>query len=356
MVQRVSPRTKTVSGNGEEQLEKIEPQVPINQMDLIAERREYWFEIPKFLQKRALNLLEDPRDIILVHLLWNIMITTVPCGIALFFLKDELNPYTIALGSFYNAANWILYGRRFILTLHFASHRRLFKKEHWILNNLLGSFVSNFFGIPTGAYYLHHVIMHHCENNVFPYDLSSTMIYQRDNFLHFLMYWARYAFAIWFQLPYYAFKRARYNLMYYASTCLFGYFVAVYLLTTKVSTMGTIFVFIVPFVLSSFLLMFGNYSQHIFVDPDHYADSYYLAYNIINTDANPVCYNDGYHLLHHLNSRLHWSELPAEFNKSIDKLISKDCITFHTIDFFDVGLLVFTKQWEKLASYYYNIN
>ena len=37
--------------------------------------------------------------------------------------------------------------------------------------------------------------MHHVENNL-PDDLSSTMRYQRDSFLHFLVYFGRFFFFI----------------------------------------------------------------------------------------------------------------------------------------------------------------
>lgn len=42
------------------------------------------------------------------------------------------------------------------------------------------------FGLPSGLYNLHHVVMHHVEGNASAHDLSSTEPYQRDNFLHFL--------------------------------------------------------------------------------------------------------------------------------------------------------------------------
>jgi hypothetical protein len=54
-------------------------------------------------------------------------------------------------------------------------------------------------------------------------------------------------------------------------------------------------------------------SQHVFVDPDSPADDYKLTYNCLACPDNARTFNDGYHVLHHANSRLHWSELPAAF-------------------------------------------
>ena len=45
------------------------------------------------------------------------------------------------------------------------------------------------------------------------------------------------------------------------------------------------------------------------------------TYNCLACPDNRRTYNDGYHILHHLNSRLHWSELPQRF---IDTLAAHD--------------------------------
>ena len=38
-----------------------------------------------------------------------------------------------------------------------------------------------------------------------------------------------------------------------------------------------------------------------------------MAYNCVASGDNSMTFNDGYHILHHLNSTTHWSELPARF-------------------------------------------
>jgi hypothetical protein len=42
------------------------------------------------------------------------------------------------------------------------------------------------FGVPPGVYRLHHVIMHHVEDNAAGWDLSSTEPFQRDSALSFV--------------------------------------------------------------------------------------------------------------------------------------------------------------------------
>jgi len=161
----------------------------------------------------------------------------------------------------------------------------------------------------------------------------------------------RYTFAIWFQLPFYAIKRRRYYMAFknVVLTAIFFFWVShLY----KFNPIATTWVFIAPFLVSSFLLMFGNWCQHILVDPKQPDNSYVLTYNLINSPANMESYNDGYHIIHHLNSKLHWSELPDAFLKDLEKWPANQALTFEKLEFMDVGWYIFTKQYTKLAKYY----
>ena len=54
-------------------------------------------------------------------------------------------------------------------------------------------------------------------------------------------------------------------------------------------------------------------SQHIFIDPAMPLSPHGMAYSCVNFPGNQQSFNDGYHTAHHLNSRLHWTELPQRF-------------------------------------------
>lgn len=123
-----------------------------------------------------------------------------------------------------------------------------------------------FMGIPPGMYRLHHVVMHHIENNVFDEDLSSTEPYQRDNFAHFCVYYYRYWTHL-ILLPMYAIRKERYEL---AATAFLGsslWFTAIFFGMNS-HPIFTFYIFVLPAVICAFALMFGNFSQHIFVHPD----------------------------------------------------------------------------------------
>ena len=117
------------------------------------------------------------------------------------------------------------------------------------------------------------------------------------------------------ELPYYAWKRDRKDMAVSSTACILGCLVGYYILY-QFNPVGTFWVFLMPMFLGSFFLMFGNWSQHIFVDPRKPECNYHLTYNVINTPNNQSSFNDGYHIEHHLQSRRHWTELPEALTRS----------------------------------------
>ena len=159
------------------------PHFPQNK-DVTAGRRESPFRLPaSFEDWIAENLFHDSRDAIMASLIIDILCTSIPFTFALYMYPSHL------LGAFVFGFTFFTYWQRFILMLHNSEHRKLFKDPyHNVLRYFLSCVMCPFFGIPPGMYRLHHIVMHHLENNVFGKDLSSTDPYQRDNIFHFLIF------------------------------------------------------------------------------------------------------------------------------------------------------------------------
>mmetsp|Transcript_124612 Transcript_124612/g.360459 ORF Transcript_124612/g.360459 Transcript_124612/m.360459 type:complete len:380 (-) Transcript_124612:66-1205(-) len=323
--------------------------------DFTAARKEYHFRTPVLVDKMV-PMLKDERDVPMLCLLLNIVQVVVPGAIFVYgvnLLKPPMDLLTCNLcGLGYMVAILILFQERFTLCIHFASHRSIFHNE--ALNLLIGWVVAPFFGIPCGIYKLHHVVMHHIENN-HSLDTSSTEMFQRDSWADFGKYWFRFVVLIWIELPYYCFRTKRWNWFAAAMGGLLSWLAVVVTLMRYVSPLATTWVFIVPHIVAMSAMAFGNWSQHIFVNPKDRFSNYGLTYNCIDTPVNQTTFNDGYHIVHHLNARLHWSEIPQYFYDTREKHHQGGALTFRGVHFMDVGFYVMTKQLHKLAECYVHL-
>ncbi|CAE8725922.1 unnamed protein product, partial [Polarella glacialis] len=236
--------------------------------------------------------------------------------------------------------------------MHFSSHRSLFRNE-W-LNGLLVWCFAPFFGVPCGLYKNHHVIMHHAENN-HDLDISSTEQYQRDSCRDFARYWFHFILLIWVELPLYCVKSRRWKMGFDLALGMATYVLLLFTAARLLSFTATMYVFVVPYIVGVSAMSFGNWSQHIFVNPEEYQSNYHLTYNCIDHPTNQTTFNDGYHVIHHLNARLHWSEIPEYFVNNKDKHLAGGALTFRGVHFFEVGMYAMTKNLRKLAECYVHL-
>jgi hypothetical protein len=288
--------------------------------------------------------LNDPRDIVFVNLSLQISSTLLPAAAALFFVGNF--PWWWAVP--YWAFAFLLFVDRFILMLHCTCHRPLFNRKFKFLNNYIPWVIGPLLGETPEAYFVHHMGMHHKEGNLLG-DLSSTMPYQRDRFTHWLHYWGRFMSIGLFELLQYHKRKNRSKMI---RRLLWGegsfwFFSAG--LAYFVSWQATLVVLVIPVVVVRTLMMAGNWGQHAFVDPADPTNDYTSSITCINGRYNRRCFNDGYHIIHHLKPAMHYTEMADEFDKSRQKYGNQDAIVFEGHDFFSVWLLLMTGQKKRLA-------
>jgi fatty acid desaturase len=290
----------------------------------------------------AARLLNDQRDIVFVDLIIQCA-AFAALGVGLFFTGR----YIWYLAPLY----WLLGAGvlldRFILMLHCTSHRPLFKPAFRHLNLIIPWLLGPFFGETPESYFVHHLGMHHREENGFT-DASSTMRYRRDRLDHWLRYACRFQVLGLIDLVRYLRRLRSTRLLVRLVRGESAYWLAVGGLAA-LNIPATLVVFVIPMVAVRLLMMAGNWGQHAFICANHSSNPYRSSLTCINTRYNRRCFNDGYHINHHVEPRRHWTEYPSELQMNLDRYGAEDAIVLSDIDFFGVWLCLMLRRWKALA-------
>ena len=298
-----------------------------------------------FYARWAIPLLNDARDASFIGLMLECALAGA-CGIALWCSHLNLlfaGPVYVGL-----LLAWVV--DRFTLMLHCTSHRPLFRPKYRALNHVIPWLLGPFLGHTPNTYFAHHIAMHHLEENL-EKDLSQTISFRRDRFSHWLRYYLRFMLIGLYELTSYLARKKRYKVLknvmigeglYWSAILVLGFF----------RPAATFVVFVAPLILIRTLMMAGNWGQHAFVCAAQPENAYRSSIVCVNTRYNRRCFNDGYHILHHLKPRCHWSDHSREFERDLESYGEHDAIVFEGIDFFQVWLYLMLGQWQALARHF----
>jgi fatty acid desaturase len=293
-------------------------------------------------ERIAERFICDRRDLPFLGLTAVLSATVIPTGVVL-FLPGEFRWWLAAL----HLALVVYFLGPFILMLHNTSHRRLFRRPWGWMNHYIPWVLGPFFGESPETYFGHHVGMHHPENNLED-DLSSTMHYQRDSAIDFLRYFFRFFFFGLVELTgYFARKKRRALMIRVALGELLFYAVVVALFFY--AWRAALVVFLVPFLVTRFAMMAGNWGQHAFIDGASPENNYRNSITCINSAYNRRCFNDGYHIGHHLKATRHWTEMPEDFQRNVRTYEAEGAFVFSGLDFFNVWLALMLRRYDWLA-------
>ncbi len=296
-----------------------------------------------FIERFFIKMLNDKRDLAFIKLCGILFVTIIPFAIIL-FIPGLFHWWLIPI---YYALNFGYFTGPFVLMLHLTSHRPLFKKEYGALNYVIPWVIGPFFGETPESYFAHHLGMHHAEENM-PSDHSSTMKHQRDSFKDFLNYYFTFIFFGIYDLAVYLKSKKRDKIRTKFLVGEFSFWVMAIALMFF-NPLTTLFVFVIPVFVVRFLMMAGNWGQHAFVDRNDPNNNYTSAINCVNTRYNKTCFNDGYHIVHHLKPAMHFLDLPGEFLKNTNKYTKENSIIFKKLDFFSVWFFLMCKRYDILA-------
>lgn len=297
-----------------------------------------------------LKFIRDKRDIPFVFLSIQIICTLIPLIIALYLVNGAAWWMLAALFTVLE----IYFIGPFILMLHNTSHNTLFKNEYKWGNRLIPWGLCPFMGQSPDTYLSHHIGMHHAENNM-ELDKSSTLRYQRDSLADFMKYFGRFLFLGITDLAAYLRLKQKGKFLRRA---LIGeaVFLLVCLALAFVSWQTTLLVFVAPLLIVRFMMMAGNWAQHAFVDPQAPQNNFLNSITCINSIYNKRCWNDGYHIGHHLKPHMHWTDMPRDFMANKDKYAENKALVFEKLDYHQIWAMLMFKRYDRLASYLVNIN
>jgi fatty acid desaturase len=295
------------------------------------------------LERAAVRIIRDPRDLPFVWLILAISLTVVPAAVLL--ISGVIDAWW-ALAA-YPLFVFGLWYPTCIVMVHYASHRPLFRPQYAFLKHYFNWVVAPLFGMFPSGFYAHHVVMHHPENNS-GRDLTCTMSYQRDSLMDFLRYFGKFLSTVLYELVAYLWRRKRYRLARVVVIVECSNF-AIVLLVAWFNWQAALAVFVVPFYVATFALACTNWTEHAFIDHAAPQNIYRNSITCLNTIYNRIGFNDGYHTGHHLKPGLHWTQMPQEFLKDRATYASERAIVFDRIYYFELWFLLMTKQYCALA-------
>jgi hypothetical protein len=298
------------------------------------------------------RFVQDVRDLPFVYLTLQISATMLPLAVLLFVPALTGWMWWAVFGVYFALGNAKFRGP-FGLMQHCTSHRVFFRKKYGYLNHYLPWVIGPLFGQTPETYFTHHLGMHHPENNL-PDDESSTMFYQRDSLRSYLHYLGDFFLLGLPKLVSYLGRRNKPTLR---RRLVRGE--AIYLVVTFgmlfVNWPATVAVLILPVITGRIIMMLGNWAQHSFIDAAAPDNCYTNSITCINTMYNHKCWNDGYHISHHLKPAMHWTEHPHHFQQNLDKYATNDAIVFDGIHFLHIFFYLMAKRYDLLARNFVNL-
>jgi len=239
--------------------------------------------------------------------------------------------------------------------IHREGHSRggLFKgKYKKIFGRMNQFFFALFYGQVPGTYYASHVKIHHRWHNDVD-DAHTNIDLDRSKLWSLTLYLPRF-FYFWSGITSLAFflKRREMRLaleMVYGMTLYYSVLTLLLCYDWKFA-LGY---FVYPFMESMTFLGSIGYLWHAFVDPNDPQNQYVNSVTILNGADN--IWNEDYHVVHHFAPHIHWSEVPAYFEKTKHLYAKNKATIFQNTEEGLLLAMLFGGKWDDLARHFVDL-
>jgi fatty acid desaturase len=199
---------------------------------------------------------------------------------------------------------------------HNHNHLGMWKSE--FLNKVTDYWITLFYGYPAFAWIPTHNTNHHVHNNKEPDYTATYKISENNNLLTVLAYPTYsgmvqqkanvdYVKMLWRK------DRKKWLHSMLQVVALVSYYAIALVLDWK----KALLYIIVPHQVGLNMVLVFNYIQHVHANED---SAYNHSRNVVGWAMNALLFNNGFHTVHHMQPRKHWSLTPALHAEIVDKI------------------------------------
>jgi len=237
------------------------------------------------------------------------------------------------------------------------SHVGLFAKPyHAALQRAFNLWVGMFHGVVPGTFMYSHTYNHHRYDNTQRDDITCGDRARDDwnNYVRYIPRWFAYATNVstvrrFFFVP--DEKGEFRTLMGFKTVCGSLYYVAFIAFFFRLQPAFALATLLYPLIEANILLSIVNFVWHAFMDPADPTNDYVVSTTII--EGLNFTLKEEYHVVHHQYAGVHWTKHPELFEKHKADYKKYKGTLFHKQNLFEIFGMMVSKDYEKLASFWY---